>query len=76
MHYSVLAERATYFKKNGKGREEMSEVMKRFAEQIALQQKIDVASRCLRKGYTEEEAADLADLPLEEVQKLAEQRSA
>lgn len=76
MHYSILAERATYFKKNEKGREEMSEVMERFAKQVAHQKSIDVALRCLRKGYTEEVAADLADISLEEVQKLAEQRSA
>ena len=76
MHYRVLAERATYFKKNEKGREEMSEVMERFAEQVAFQQKIEFALRCLHKGYTEKVAADLADIPIEEVQKLAEKRTA
>ena len=76
MHYSVLAERATYFKKNEKGREEMSEVMKRFAEQIALQQKIEFAKKLLSKGMSVEFTADSTELPIQEVQKLAEQRSA
>ena len=76
MHYSVLAERATYFKKNEKGREEMSEVMERFAEQIALQQKIEFAKGLLADGMSIDFTVRHTDLPLEEVQKLAEKRSA
>ena len=76
MHYSVLAERATYFKKNEKGREEMSEIMKRFAEQIAYQKTVEIAKGLLADGMSIDFTARHTDLPLEEVQKLAEQRSA
>ena len=80
MHYSVLAERATYFKKNEKGREEMSEVMKRFAEQIAqqaaYQKTVKIAKGLLADGMSIDFTVRHTDLPLEEVQKLAEKRSA
>ena len=76
MHYSLLAERATYFKKNEKGREEMSEVMERFAEQVAYQRNVEVARKLLSKGMSVEFTADSTELPIQEVQKLAEKRSA
>ena len=92
MYYDVLAQRATYFKKTQKGREEMSEVMERFAKkyaqayaeeyaqeyanQVKYQQQIEFARKCLYKGYTVADVADLTELPIEEVRKLAEKRSA
>ena len=80
MHYSLLAERATYFKKNEKGREEMSEVMERFAEQVAqqaaYQKTVKIAKGLLADGMSIDFTVRHTDLPLEEVQKLAEQRSA
>ena len=76
MYYKALAERATYFKKNEKGRGEMSEVMKRFAEQVALQQKIEFANGLLADGMSIDFTARHTKLPLEEVQKLAEKRTA
>ena len=76
MHYSVLAERATYFKKNKKGREEMSKVMERFAEQVAYQRNVEIAKGLLADGMSIDFTVRHTDLPLEEVQKLAEQRSA
>lgn len=88
MYYDVLARRATYFKNTQEGREEMSEVMERFAkkyaqayakkyaEQVKSQQKIEFARKCLYKGYTVADVADLTELPIEEVRKLAEKRSA
>ena len=75
-----IAERATYFKKNEKGREEMSEVMERFAEQVAqqvaYQKTVDFAKKLLFKGMSVEFTADSTELPIQEVQKLAEKRSA
>ena len=84
MHYRILAERAMYFKKNEKGREEMSEVMKRFAEefakqaaeQAAYQKSVDFAKKLLGEKMSMEFVVRTTDLPLEEVQKLAEKRSA
>lgn len=80
MYYDVLAQRATYFKNTQEGREEMSEVMERFAkkyaEQVKSQQKIEFARKCLYKGYAVADVADLTELPIEEVRKLAEKRSA
>ena len=75
MHYSILAERATYFKKNEKGREEMSEVMEIFAKKVAYEQKVEVARRLLAKGMSIDFTADSTELPVQEVQKLAEKRS-
>ena len=76
MYYDVLAQRATYFKNTQEGREEMSEVMERFADKVKYQQQIEFARRCLYKGYTVADVADLTELPIEEVRKLAEKRSA
>lgn len=80
MHYSILAERAMYFKKNEKGREEMSEVMERFAKEVAkqaaYQRSIDFAKKLLGEKMSMEFVVRTTDLPLEEVQKLAEKRSA
>ena len=73
---SLLAERATYFKKQEKGREEMSEVMERFAQQVAYEQKVEFAKGLLADGMSIEFIVRHTKLPLEEVQKLAEKRSA
>lgn len=80
MYYDVLAQRATYFKKTQKGREEMSEVMERFAKKYAdnvkHQQQMDIARKWLDRGTSVEDVADVMELPIEEVRKLAEKRSA
>ena len=80
MYYSVLAERATYFKKNEKGREEMSEVMERFAKEVAkqtaYQKSVDFAKGLLADGMSIDFTARHSQLTVEEVQKLAEKRSA
>ena len=76
MYYSVLAERARYFKKNEKGREEMSEVIERFAEQVAYQKTVEIAKGLLADGMSIDFTVRHTKLPLEEVQKLAEKRSA
>ena len=80
MYYDVLAQRATYFKKTQKGREEMSEVMEKFAKKYAdnvkHQQQMDIARKWLDRGTSVEDVADVMELPIEEVRKLAEKRSA
>ena len=80
MYYDVLAKRATYLKKTQKGREEMSETMKKFAykyaEQAKYQQKLEFAEGLLADGMSVEFTARHTKLPLEEVRKLAEKRSA
>ncbi len=80
MYYGVLAERATYFKKTQKGREEMSDVMRKFAdkyaEQVKYQQKLEFAEGLLADGMGVEFTARHTKLPLEEVRKLAQKRSA
>ena len=84
MYYKELSDRVKSIKGNKEEENTMIDLIEEYAEkrakkaatQATYKKSLDVALRCLRKGYTEEEAADLADIPLEEVQKLAEQRSA
>ena len=87
MYYKELSDKVKSIKENKEEENTMIDLIEEYAEkrakkaakkaaqQATYEKSVDVALRCLRKGYTEEEAADLADMPLEEVQKLAEQRS-
>lgn len=54
----------------------MSEVMERFAQQVAYEQKVEFAKGLLADGMSIEFIVRHTKLPLEEVQKLAEKRSA
>lgn len=84
MYYDVLAKRATYFKKTQKGREEMSETMRKFAERYAetaideakYQQKLEIAEDLFAEGMSVDFIARTTKLPLDEVRKLAQKRSA
>ena len=84
MYYEVLAERATYFKKTQKGREEMSETMRKFAERYAetaideakYQQKLEIAEGLLADGVSVDIIVKRFNLSKDEVLKLAEKRSA
>ena len=76
MYYDVLAKRAAYFKKTQEGREEMSDVMKKFAERLVHDNNIEIAKNLLADGVSIEIIANRFKLPIEEVRKLAEKRSA
>lgn len=76
MYYDVLTKRAAYFKKTQEGREEMSDVMKKFAERLVHDNNIEIAKNLLADGVSIEIIANRFKLPIEEVCKLAEKRSA
>ena len=80
MYYDVLGKRARYLKKTQKGREEMSEVMERFAKKYAdyikYQQQVEFARNLINEGMSVDFIVRTTALPLEEVRKLTEKRSA
>ena len=84
MYYKELSVKVKLIKENKGEENTMIDLIEEYADkraqkaakQAAFQQKVDFAVRCLRKGYTEEVTADLAELPLDDVQKLAEKRTA
>ena len=80
MYYKELSAKVKSIKENKEEGNTMIDLIEEYADKraqkAAFQQKVDFAVRCLRKGYTEEVTADLADLPLDDVQKLAEKRTA
>jgi hypothetical protein len=76
MHSQVLAERARFFKESEEGVEIMSEVMEKLREEALRERNREVAEKALDRGLAVEATADLLDLAVDEVRKIAEQRKA
>nr|MCR5256689.1 hypothetical protein [Desulfovibrio sp.] len=72
----VLAERARFFKESEEGVEIMSEVMEKLREEALRERNREVAEKALDRGLTVEATADLLDLAVDEVRRIAEQRKA
>ncbi len=85
MHYPLLADRTQYLKENPKGVSEMCKVieeMRREEREEGRQEGLvegirNMVLRMLQSGrYALEEIANISGLPLEEVQKLQEEKDA
>ena len=76
IHFDVLDERARFFKESEEGVEIMSEVMEKLREEALRERNREVAEKVLDKGWTVEATADLLDLAVDEVRRIAEQRKA
>lgn len=81
LHYGVLAERMEYFKKEEKGGVAMCELMERFGAEKEAEGKRGaqdkMARRLLARGQmSAREVAEVTDLPLEEIEKIAKGLSA
>ena len=72
----MLDERARFFKESEEGVEIMSEVMEKLREEALRERNREVAEKVLDKGWTVEATADLLDLAVDEVRRIAEQRKA
>ena len=73
MNFELMAERTRYLKENPKGVQEMCKVM----EEMRNESLREVAKRMLADGMlTLEKIAEYAGLPLDEVKKLKEERTA
>jgi hypothetical protein len=89
MHYKVLSDRAGYFKKDKEGVDTMCKLMEDYADKRARQAaeaaaekaakecSISIATNLWNKGERDlQQIADLTDLPLDEVKKLFEGKTA
>ena len=89
MHYKVLSDRAGYFKKDKEGVDTMCKLMEDYAdkrarqaaeaaaEKAAKERSISIATNLWNKGERDlQQIADLTDLPLDEVKKLFEGKTA
>lgn len=73
MFYPVLAREVEYFKETEGGREVVCQIFEDLAEKWVIEEKKESARRMIASGkLTEEEIAEYAGLPVEEVRELAE----
>ena len=73
MFYPVLARAVEYFKETEGGREVVCQIFEDLAEKWVIEEKKESARRMIASGkLTEEEIAEYAGLPFEEVRELAE----
>ena len=79
LHYKEFAERMEFLKYNKEVEVTMVDPIEVYAEkrakEAAHQKSVEVALRCLKKGYSMEDASELSELPLEEVRALAQKQS-
>lgn len=72
MFYPVLAREVEYFKETEGGREVVCQIFEDLAEKWVIEEKKESARRMIASGkLTEEEIAEYAGLPVEEVRELA-----
>ena len=76
MYFDVLAERARFLKEEEEGVEMMCKAFEDFREKTLREWNREVAEKVLKKGWTVEETADLLDIDVEEIRKIAEQSKA
>ena len=81
MNYQQLAKKARFFKENEEGKAAMCKVLEDMRNETAREaaelKSIEIAKRLIAQGKLSlEDIADAADLPVEKVRELSEQRSA
>ena len=77
MHYDLMKETAKYYKETPKGVEILSSVFDEIRDEAEHNHAVKTAERMIARGKdTLEEIAEIAQLPLEEVQELAGKKSA
>lgn len=76
MNYGELADRVSYFKESEEGRDKMCEAMEKLIREEINEERIAMATRMIRAGkYTDEEIAEIGNLPLEAVRQLQKELS-
>lgn len=77
MHYKVLSDRAGYFKDDKEGVDTMCKLVEDYADKRANERSISMATKLWNSGMRDlQQIADLTDLPLDEVKKLFEGKTA
>ena len=77
MHYKVLSKRAGYFKEDKEGVDTMCKLMEDYGSKIAYLERRNFAIELLNDGMRDmEKIAKLTKLPIDEVKKLFEGKSA
>ncbi len=75
MQYKILAERVRYFKENRKGVSGMKSVMDELREDVLFEERMRVSARLLKEGSLScEQIAEVLQLPVDKVEKLAARR--
>ena len=80
MNYQQLAKKARFFKENEEGKAAMCKVLEDMRNETAREaaelKSIEIAKRLIAQGKLSlEDIADAADLPVEKVREISEQRS-
>ena len=80
LNYKEFVERMAFLKYSKEVEATMVDPIEEYAEkrakEAAHQKSMEIALRCLNKGYSVEDAAEISELPFEEVRALARQQSA
>ena len=81
MNYQQLAKKARFFKENEEGKAAMCKVLEDMRNETAREaaelKSIEIAKRLIAQGKLSlEDIAEAADLPVEKVREISEQRSA
>ena len=77
MNYQQLAKKARFFKENEEGKAAMCKVLEDMRNETAMNEREKMAKRLIAQGKLSlEDIAEAADLPVEKVREISEQRSA
>lgn len=76
MHFKPLADKARFFKQNGKGVAAMCKVLEDMRNEAAWQTTVEIVLRLLDMGLTHEQVAQGTNLTVEQVKEIASQKSA
>ncbi len=76
MNFSVLADRVRYFKETEGGQEVMCRTMEEMCDKAAHERAIEIALKMLKDGMDTQAVANYSMLSLEEVNELAQKKSA
>ena len=71
----LLAEEVRYLKETEGGRSQMCKLLEEMRNEATYNKAVSTALKMLKKGYSLEEIAERTDLPLEEVQELADRKT-
>lgn len=75
--YNLLKDRAKYFKESKEGVDTMCQLMEDYGDKRAKERSVDIAIKLWNSGIKDfQQIADLTELPLEEVKKLFDGKTA
>ena len=77
MNYQQLAKKASFFKENEEGKAAMCKVLEDMRNETAMHEREEMAKRLIAQGKLSiEDIAEVAELSIDKIRELSEQRSA